>query len=96
MALAMGSKRTSGRCAAGDVMPCRAGPCAGQNADPRAIGSEIGVRYVLRGQVQSSAERVRVNLTEDLTTWSPAVCGGVMDVFVERVGPDAPSTASGP
>ncbi|MEM7414522.1 MAG: XdhC family protein [Gemmatimonadota bacterium] len=30
-------------------------------------------------------ERVQVNLTEDFTTWSPAVCGGVMDVFVERV-----------
>lgn len=30
-------------------------------------------------------ERVRVDLTEDFTTWSPAVCGGVMDVFVERV-----------
>lgn len=34
-----------------------------------------------------SAERVRVDLTEDFTTWSPAVCGGVMDVFVERVDP---------
>ena len=32
-----------------------------------------------------SPERVRVNLTEDFTSWSPAVCGGVMDVFVERV-----------
>lgn len=30
-------------------------------------------------------ERVRVDLTEDFTTWSPAVCGGVMDVFVEPV-----------
>lgn len=30
-------------------------------------------------------ERVRVDLTEDFTTWSPAVCGGVMDVFVERI-----------
>ena len=30
-------------------------------------------------------ERVRVDLTEDFTSWSPAVCGGVMDVFVERV-----------
>lgn len=34
-----------------------------------------------------AAERVRVDLTEDFTTWSPAVCGGVMDVFVERVDP---------
>lgn len=31
------------------------------------------------------AERVRVDLTEDLMSWSPAVCGGLMDVFVERV-----------
>ena len=34
-----------------------------------------------------AAERVRVDLTEDFTTWSPAVCVGVMDVFVERVEP---------
>ena len=32
-------------------------------------------------------ERVAVDLTEDFTTWSPAVCGGTMDVFVERVAP---------
>ena len=31
--------------------------------------------------------RVRVDLTEDFTTWSPAVCGGTMDVFVEVVNP---------
>lgn len=36
-----------------------------------------------------SPERVRVDLTEDLTSWSPAVCGGVLDVFVERVGADS-------
>lgn len=33
-------------------------------------------------------ERVRVDLTEDFTTWSPAVCGGVMDIFVEVVAAD--------
>jgi len=32
-------------------------------------------------------ERVRVDLTDDFTSWSPAVCGGVMDVFVEAVPP---------
>jgi len=39
------------------------------------------------------AERVRVDLTEDLLSWSPAVCGGVMDVLVEPVvlPPEAPS-----
>lgn len=30
---------------------------------------------------------VRVELTEDLFSWSPAVCGGVFDVFLERVRP---------
>lgn len=39
-------------------------------------------RRVLEG---GSPERVRVDLTRDLLTWSPAVCGGVMDVFVEPV-----------
>ena len=34
-------------------------------------------------------ERVRVDLTDDLMSWSPAVCGGIMDVFVEPVVPAA-------
>ncbi|MGD8321171.1 MAG: XdhC family protein [Gemmatimonadota bacterium] len=33
------------------------------------------------------SERVSVDLTEDFTSWSPAVCGGTMDVFVEAVRP---------
>lgn len=28
---------------------------------------------------------IRVELTDDVLSFSPAVCGGVMDVFVERV-----------
>lgn len=28
---------------------------------------------------------VRVELTDDFLSWSPAVCGGVMEVFVERI-----------
>lgn len=28
---------------------------------------------------------VRVDLTEDYLSWSPAVCGGTMDVFIELV-----------
>ena len=28
---------------------------------------------------------VRVDLTEDLFSWSPAVCGGVFDVLIERI-----------
>ena len=31
---------------------------------------------------------VRVDLTEDLFSWSPAVCGGTFDVFLERVEPE--------
>jgi xanthine/CO dehydrogenase XdhC/CoxF family maturation factor len=30
---------------------------------------------------------VRVDLTEDLLSWSPAVCGGIFDVFLEAVSP---------
>ena len=33
------------------------------------------------------AERVQVDLTDDLMSWSPAVCGGIMEVFVEAVTP---------
>ena len=33
------------------------------------------------------ARRVRVDLTKDPLSWSPAVCGGVMDVLVEPVEP---------
>ena len=32
-------------------------------------------------------ERVRVDLMESITSWSPAVCGGTMEVFVEFVPP---------
>ena len=38
-------------------------------------------------------ERVRVDLTDDLLSWSPAVCGGVMDIFVEPVAPRAGDAA---
>ena len=61
-------------------------------------GDPIGKRIINFGEAEviesaqrvlesGAAERVRVDLTEDFTTWSPAVCGGVMDVFVERVEP---------
>ena len=36
---------------------------------------------------------LRIDLTEDLFSWSPAVCGGVFDVFLEPV-PRAPDSAS--
>ncbi|MEE9132037.1 MAG: XdhC family protein [Gemmatimonadota bacterium] len=31
---------------------------------------------------------IRVDLTDDYLSWSPAVCGGVMEVFVEPVKKD--------
>ena len=39
-------------------------------------------------------ERVRVDLTDDLMSWSPAVCGGIMDVFVEPVASPVPDRES--
>lgn len=32
--------------------------------------------------------RVRVELMDSEESWSPAVCGGIMDIFVEPVEPD--------
>jgi len=53
------------------------------------VGGGCGEAEVIesaqRVLASGTPERVRVDLTEDFTTWSPAVCGGVMDVFVERV-----------
>ena len=34
------------------------------------------------------SRRLRVELTDEEESWSPAVCGGVMDIFVELVKPD--------
>lgn len=31
---------------------------------------------------------VRVDLTDDFTSWSPAVCGGIMNIFIERANPE--------
>ena len=39
---------------------------------------------------------VKVDLTEDLLGWSPAVCGGIMDIFVERVWPASAPSESAP
>lgn len=56
------------------------------------IGGGCGEGDVLEvaRQVLASGRpaRVRVELMDDEESWSPAVCGGVMDVFVERVDPD--------
>ncbi len=31
---------------------------------------------------------IRVDLTDDFTSWSPAVCGGIMNIFIERANPE--------
>ena len=53
------------------------------------VGGGCGEAEVIEAarRVLSSGkpERLTVDLTEDFTTWSPAVCGGTMDVFVEAV-----------
>ena len=46
----------------------------------------IGAAY--RVIETGKAQRVNVDLTDDLVSWSPAVCGGVMDIFVEPVSPE--------
>jgi xanthine/CO dehydrogenase XdhC/CoxF family maturation factor len=57
------------------------------------VGGGCGEAEVIesahRVLVSGVAERVRVDLTDDLLSWSPAVCGGVMDIFVEPVSPPA-------
>jgi len=51
------------------------------------IGGGCGEADVLQvaGEVLNSGvpQLVRVDLTDDYLSWSPAVCGGVMEVFVE-------------
>jgi xanthine dehydrogenase accessory factor len=53
------------------------------------IGGGCGEAEVLeaaRAVIDTGEPRlVRVDLTDDYLSWSPAVCGGVMDVFVELV-----------
>lgn len=51
------------------------------------VGGGCGEAEVLaeaRRALETGAARVvRVDLTEDLFSWSPAVCGGVFDVLLE-------------
>ncbi|MEX0836718.1 MAG: XdhC family protein [Gemmatimonadota bacterium] len=53
------------------------------------VGGGCGEAEVIeaasRVLTSGAPERVRVDLTDDLLSWSPAVCGGIMDVFVEAV-----------
>jgi xanthine/CO dehydrogenase XdhC/CoxF family maturation factor len=57
------------------------------------IGGGCGEADVLRAarEVASSGQPrlLRVELTDEITSWSPAVCGGIMDIFVEPIAPPA-------
>lgn len=62
------------------------------------VGGGCGEAEVIEAahRVLSSGvpERLTVDLTEDFLSWSPAVCGGTMDVFVEAVSAPVDPTAS--
>ena len=53
------------------------------------VGGGCGEGEVLEAAARvakgGDAEMVRVDLTEDLLSWSPAVCGGIMEIMVERI-----------
>lgn len=53
------------------------------------VGGGCGEAEVLEAAARvlagAPAEIVRVDLTKDLLSWSPAVCGGIMEVLVEAV-----------
>ena len=63
------------------------------------IGGGCGEARVVEEARAALAERharlVRVDLTDDLYSWSPAVCGGVFDVLLEPWWPEAPPAAIG-
>ena len=54
------------------------------------IGGGCGEGEVIEAAMElfsgSGPRVVQVDLTDEIMSWSPAVCGGVMDVFIERVG----------
>ena len=54
------------------------------------IGGGCGEAQVLTEAAAALADGrpriVRVDLTEDLFTWSPAICGGTFDVLIEPLG----------
>ncbi len=54
------------------------------------IGGGCGEAEVLQAAAEvietGVARLVTVSLTDDYLSWSPAVCGGVMEIFLEPVG----------
>lgn len=64
-------------------------PAAGTTG---TIGGGCGEAEVIetaaRALADGRARVVQVDLTEDLFSWSPAVCGGVFDVLLEPLLPE--------
>jgi xanthine/CO dehydrogenase XdhC/CoxF family maturation factor len=96
---ALCSARAAGRtCALATVMATRGSTPRKTGAkllvDPErglvgTVGGGCGEGQVLEAARRVLAggppERVEVDLTRDMLSWSPAVCGGVMEIFVEAV-----------
>ncbi len=98
---ALAAARSAGRaCALATVIATRGSTPRKVGAalvvDPEAglsgtVGGGCGEAEVIEAARRVLAtgrpERVRVDLMESITSWSPAVCGGTMDVFIEFVPP---------
>lgn len=57
---------------------------------------EADVIAAAREVIEDGVPRlVEVDLTKDLLSWSPAVCGGIMEVFVEAIPPRNKPPTSG-
>ena len=76
-----------------------------KGSTPRKVGArmivdpEVGLVGTVGGGCGEAAKevlktgvprRVRVDLTDDFVSWSPAVCGGIMDIFLEAVDGHSP------
>ena len=61
------------------------------------VGGGCGEAEVIEAAHAALADgrprRLRIDLTKDPLSWSPAVCGGIMDVLVEPVEPILPPIA---
>ena len=101
---ALAAAREAGRaCALATIIATRGSTPrkvgAGLVVDPEAgltgtVGGGCGEAEVIEAARRVLAarrpERVHVDLMDEITSWSPAVCGGTMEVFVEFVPPGPP------
>jgi len=55
------------------------------------IGGGCGEGQVIEAAQQlfegAGPRMVKIDLTDEITSWSPAVCGGIMNVLIESVRP---------